>query len=164
MLLVATVAALAAFTLGIEASAAPSSSTTGAQTRLTFCGQIRNGPANDWSMPPSLARQLGLPARMRGRTWTVYSRGTPCAFALRNTRLLLRPWAKTRPGERIRYTNRDLRAWICGKDRLPAGSRGSPGASCIYLGIGSRFGFVQLGPLTLAQIKELAAKGRLPVG
>jgi hypothetical protein len=159
-----TVTALAAFILGMEASATPGSSTTQAQLRITFCGQIRNGPANDWSIPRAAAAQLGLPARFRGRTWTVYVRGAPCAFAMRNTRVLLRLWTRTRPGTLMRTGDPGLRGWICAKERTPTGGKGSPGGSCLYLGVGQRFHFVQLGSLTLAQVKRLSADRKLPIG
>ena len=164
VLMLTTVAAFAAFMLGLEASAAPASSATEAQLRNTFCGQIRNGPANDWSIPRAAARQLGLPARFRGRTWTVIARDTPCGFAMRYTRVVLRLWSRTRPGGLMRSGDPALRGWICGKERTLTGGRGSPGGSCSYLGVGRRFSFTQLGSLSLAQIKRLAARGKLPTG
>lgn len=164
-MMLTAVAALAAFSLGVEAFATPVSSMTEEQLRIRFCGQIRNGPANDWRIPRAAARQLGLPARFRGRTWTVYVRGgAPCAFAMRNTRVVLRLWPRTKPGGLMRTGDRNLRGWICGKERTPTGGKGSPGGSCLYLGVGRRFHFIHLGPLTLAQVKRLAATGKLPTG
>ena len=157
---------LLTLTAALATLAAPASAGTSSETqslRVVVCGQL-TGPANAWSMPSALARQLGLPARMRGRTWTVVARGTPCAFAMRNTRALLKLWTKTRPGGLMRTGSPPLRGWICGKDRVPRGGAGSPGAQCIYLGVGRRFGFVQLGSLSLAKVKELAAKRTLPIG
>lgn len=151
----------AALVAAHAANDAPAATDASVQVKVQICGQIKNGPFNDWSMPRSAARQLGLPARLRGRTWTVLARGTSCSFALKSSRKVLRQWAKTEPG-RLLIRDHGVRGYFCSKNRPPRGGRGHSGALCLYLAIGRGFAFYQLGSLTLAQIKRFAAAGRLP--
>ena len=145
-----------------QASAHPAKNVQ-SSPRTVICGQIKNGPLNEWSIPRATARQLGLPARMRGRTWTVGARGVKCSFAIRNTRVVLRSWNATRPGQNMPRPE-SLRGWICQKNRVVPGTKGSSGGLCAFLGVGERFFFNNYGSLTLAQIKRIAASGKLPTG
>jgi hypothetical protein len=145
----------------IVASQAAASPRAEGQTPATFCAQI-SGPKSDWAYPRTLARLLGVPARFTGRRWTVISWGTPCAFAVRSSRQVLRHWVNARPGTIIR--GHGVRAWYCSKEAVPRGGKGSPGGRCLYLGIRPRFGFIQFGALKPAQVKRLIARGRLPGG
>lgn len=152
------VLALVAVALAVAPAQAAAAPASGEQVRPQFCGQIK-GPRTDWSYPRTLARLLGLPQRFRGRTWTVVSWGTRCSEALRGTRHILRHWVKARPGTIIR--GHDLRGWYCRKDAVPRGGKGSPGGSCRYLAIGRRFGFLQLGSMSIPEIKRAMTRGRL---
>jgi len=154
LLLTAVVATLAA-----QAGAAPQ---TPGQAKIQVCGQLRNGPLNDWALPRTAARRLGLPTRFRGRTWTVLA-STSCAFAMQSSRAVLRRWAKTQRGGLL-IREHGVRGYHCSKTPTPPGGRGHAGGQCLYLAIGRRFGFYQLGSLSLAQAKRLVARGRLPVG
>ena len=129
--------------------------------KIKICGQIRKGPAHDWSFPQAIARQLGIPARVRGTTWTVLADGVPCSFAMKKTPALLTQWKKAKPGARLVP---GVAGWTCAKDKgfVAQAGKGSPGGSCLKSG--SLFSFIGSGPYTLAQIKQLAATGKLPVG
>jgi hypothetical protein len=146
-----------------QASAHPAKNAQ-SSPRTVLCGQIKNGPFNEWTIPRAAARQLGLPARFRGRTWTVAARGVKCWFAMRNTRVVLSSWNATRPGQNFPRPARSLRGWICMKNRVAPGTTGSSGGLCAFLGVGERFHFQNYGSLTLAQIKRLATAGKLPSG
>lgn len=156
ILVVAAAVAIAA----VFASAAAGAT---AQAQVRICGQIKNGPLNDWALPRSAARKLGLPTRFRGRTWTVLARGTSCSFAMKNARSVLRRWATTAAGGGLIIRGHGVKGYVCAKERTPPGGRGHPGGQCLFLGIGRRFAFYELGSLSLAQIKRFAANGRLPV-
>lgn len=153
------VAVLAA-ALGTHASAAPE---TTEQAKVRICGQIRNGPPNSWAPPSAAARQLGLPARFRGRTWTVLARGTSCAFAMQSSRKVLRRWGTTRRGMLI-IRDHGVRGYICSKTRTPRGGKGHAGGQCLFLGIGRTFAFYQLGSLSLPQVRRIFARGGFPTG
>jgi hypothetical protein len=131
-----------------------------ATAKLKVCGQIRGGPAHDWSFPPSVARDLGIPARVRGTTWTVVADGIGCSFALGKTSALLKQWPKAKPGARLAGPA----GWTCAKDTGFVGhaGKGSPGGSCLKTG--AIFTFIGSGSYTLAQVKQLAATGKLPGG
>jgi hypothetical protein len=151
-LLVAVAVAVGVAALAAEAPARPSS-------KIVICGQIKNGPAHDWSFPASVAKQLGIPARVRGTTWTVLATGVPCGFAMKKTPALLRQWGKVAIAARLRP---GVAGWVCAKDKGYAGfgGKGSPGGSCLKAG--ALFSFIGSGPYTLAQVKQLAATGKLP--
>lgn len=135
--------------------------TPAAPAKLQICAQIANGPAHDWSFPAVVARQLGIPARVQGTRWTVLANGVACSFAMRKTPALLKQWASAKPAKRFVL---DTPGWICAKDKgfVGHGGTGSPGGSCIKSG--ALFSFIGSGPYTLAQVKQLAATGKLPTG
>jgi hypothetical protein len=163
----ALVAAVAAALVGASALATPRTTATASDGMRTqaiqnkICGQIRNGPLTTWSFPPGASNTLGLPRTFKGREWTVFAGpGTTCAFAMKNTPALLRQWVRATEGNRIRP---GLPGWLCAKQRaFPNGGRGSPGGGCVNLRARGNLAFWLFGPLTLAQIKRLAATGRLP--
>jgi hypothetical protein len=128
---------------------------------IKICGQIANGPAHDWSFPAAVARQLGIPARVKGTRWTVLADGVACSFALKRTPALLKQWKSAKPGKRLVP---GVAGWICAKDKgyVGQGGKGSPGGSCLKSG--ALFSFIGSGSYTLAQVKQLAATGKLPTG
>jgi hypothetical protein len=127
--------------------------------KLTVCGQIKNGPAHDWSFPRATANQLGIPTRVKGTTWTVIVDSVACAFAMKHTRTLLAEWPKATPGRRM---TSGPSGWTCAKDvGFGSAGKGSPGGSCLKPPR-SLFTFLGTGPYSLAQVKQLAATGQLP--
>lgn len=156
ILLVATATA----TLAAHAGAAPQGSD---QTKVRICGQLRNGPLNDWTLPRAAARQLGLPTRFRGKTWTVLAKGTSCAFAMRSSRKVLRRWSATPPGALL-IRDHGVRGFFCSKTPTPRGGKGHAGGQCLYLAIGRTFAFYQLGSMSLAQVKRTFVRGAFPTG
>ncbi len=151
--LVITLAVAAVFAaLAAQTAATPHST-------IAICGQIKNGPAGDWSFPPAVAKELGIPARVKGNTWTVLASRVPCGFAMTKTRPLLAQWVKATRGARLVP---GLAGWVCAKDKgyVGFGGKGSPGGGCLK---GNKlFSFIESGPYTLAQVKQLAATGKLP--
>lgn len=129
--------------------------------KIKICSQIANGPAHDWSFPAAVARQTGIPARVRGTKWTVLADGVACSFAMKKTPALLKQWKGAKPGARLVP---GVPGWTCAKDRgyTGQGGKGSPGGSCLKSG--ALFSFIGSGPYTLAQVKQLAATGKLPTG
>jgi hypothetical protein len=125
-----------------------------------ICGQ-KTGPAHDWSFPLSVARELGIPARVKGTNWTVVADRVACTFALSKTSALLMQWAKAKPGSRLVP---GVQGWTCAKDKGYIGhqGRGSPGGSCVNGR--ALFSFIGSGSYTLAQVKQLASTGKLPTG
>ena len=116
-------------------------STVSPETRI--CGQIKHGPYATGPFP--LDQKI-----VKGTTWTVFSDGVPCGFALARTPALLKQWAKARSASDLKP---GLAGWICKRDEKPAVI-----GSCIK-GSKKEFDFWMTGKYTLAQLKAFKFLG-----
>jgi hypothetical protein len=138
--------------LGSQASAIP-------RANIAICGQIKHGPHDSWSFPAAVASALGVPPTVSGTTWTVIAdASTLCGLALKSTPALLIQWAKTTRGQ----IHSGIAGLVCAKSigYVGSGGKGSPGGTCLKKGLA--FSFIESGPYSLAQVKQLAATGKLP--
>ena len=129
----------------------------GTSAQFTLCGQVKHGPAADWLLTPSVASALRVSRHVAGTTWTVLAERVPCTVAMKNTPALLRLWAKASGSARLAGP----RGWTCGRVGGAAAGKGSPGGVCTKGG--TDFAFIESGAYSLAQIKQLAATGNLPL-
>jgi hypothetical protein len=99
--------------------------------------------------------------KFKGSTWTVFATGVKCSFALKVTPGHLAQWQKQKIGGHWRAGG-----WFCGKEKS-AGYSGK-GVSSGSIGcVGPKTEFIAIhmyAPYTLAQIKQVAATGKLPGG
>ena len=94
--------------LTTSAFARRAASTVSPETRI--CGQIKHGPFATGPFP--LDQKI-----LKGTTWTVFSDGVPCGFALAKTPALLKQWAKAKSASDLKP---GLAGWLCTRDEKPA--------------------------------------------
>ena len=151
-LLVITIGAATVLAATVAAGAPGATS-----AQFTICGQVKHGPAADWLLSPKVASALRVSRHVAGTTWTVLAERVPCTVAMKDTPALLRIWAKASGSARLAGPS----GWTCGRVGGTAGGKGSPGGVCAK---GSTdFAFIESGAYSLAQIKQLAATGNLPL-
>jgi hypothetical protein len=146
---VLTALAAAAIVATTQAPAAPSA-------KIQICGQ-KKGPSTAWSDT--------IPGhgtfKFKGNTWTVFATEVSCKFALSVTPGHLKQWAKQKVGGHWRS-----QGWLCSKEKakgysgkgVASGSIGCVGPTANFISI------AMYAPYTLAQIKQVAATGKLPGG
>jgi hypothetical protein len=122
--------------------------------KIKICGQ-KHGPETAWRVQIPGSKTF----RFKGSTWTVFATGTPCSFALKAAPGLLSQWAKAKPGSRL-----VLPHWVCVKN--PSLAYSGSGKSSGHIGCvgpkGQVIAIVMYAPITLGQIKQIAATGKLP--
>lgn len=115
------------------------------------CAQVK-GPANSWSLPASLATQLGIPRVLKGTSWTVIAAGVPCTTATAFAPSFLKQWRV----HHAKVAKMTISGWTCAFNRVPSGS--SSGGSC-YRGTKEHsVSVVETGPYTLSQVRQLGQK------
>jgi hypothetical protein len=138
----------------LATAAAPAPASPAGKTQV--CGQ-RQGPSTAWSDTlPGLGTY-----KFKGNTWTVFATDVSCPFALQAAPGLLAQWSKAKIGGRL-----TLPGWLCTKEKASAYS--GKGTSSGSVGcVGKKAAFIAIwmyAPYTLAQIKQVAATGKLPSG
>jgi len=103
-----------------------------------ICGQVKHGPSATGPFP--LTQKI-----LKGTTWTVFSDGIPCSFAMAKTPVLLKQWAKAKPAGDLRP---GMPGYDCTRDTTGVIGR------CIKTATKS-FEFWMTGQYTLAQLKAL---------
>jgi hypothetical protein len=139
---VAAVAGIAAC-LAVAATAAPAA-------QSTICGQIKHGPYLKWTLTLP-GRQ---PIHLHGRTWTVVATGAvPCRTAMAIGRMLLRKLPASLKTVTHRITPVPRGFSICSSESRDGN------VSCYDLKHDRNVTLWQTDPLSLAQVKQIAATG-----
>jgi hypothetical protein len=128
-------------------------SSLAAPAKTAICYQVKNGPYASWKLPAAVAKSAGIPREIKGTTWTGFATGVGCQSQAAARSLLAKyPAArKTLAG----YVKPPLKGFsLC--------STGNGEVACI--GKSRQFTLLESGSYTLAQIKQLAATGKLPLG
>ncbi len=143
--------ALTALAAILSMLAAQAAATPAAKTQV--CYQIKNGPYASWKLPAPIASSLGVPREIKGTTWTAFATGVACPSAT-SARALLAKYPAAR-----KTLSGSIRPPLKGFN-LCATSLGSVG--CVGKNLRT-FTILETGKYTLAQIKQLAATGKLPI-
>jgi len=129
------------------------SSALAAPAKTTICYQLKNGPYASWKLPAAVAKSAGIPRDVKGTTWTAFATGVGCQSQAAARSLLAKyPAArKTVTG----YIKPPLAGFsLC--------STGNAEVACGGKNL-SQFTLLESGSYTLAQIRQLAATGKLPI-
>lgn len=131
--------------LSAASSAAPAAS--------TVCYQLQ-GPYAKWLLPASVARAAGVPRTVAGKTWTAFATGVACQSKASAKYLLAKyPAARTTATGSIKPPLKGFN--VCSTNSVGE-------AGCVGKNLRT-FTLLETGPYSLAQIKQLAATGRLPI-
>jgi len=144
--------ALVALGAVIGALAGQTGATPVAKTKV--CYQIKNGPYASWKLPAAVAKSLGVPREIKGTTWTAFATGVPCQPAT-SARALLAKYSAAR-----KTLSGLIKPPLQGFNLCATTSPGEVG--CVGKNV-STFTLLETGKYTLAQIRQLAATGKLPV-
>lgn len=129
-----------ALVIGSGAQAWASARATQLSPETRICGQIKHGPFAKGAFP--LDGKI-----VTGTTWTVFADGgASCSFAMAKTRVLLKQWAKAKPGA----LKPGLTGWICSRAGSIIGECFKPG---------KEIDFWMTGKYTLAQLKAFKVLG-----
>lgn len=140
--------ALALAALSVVARAA--SATAAPSAGFKICGQIKHGPFLRWT----LALPGQKPIRLHGTTWTVVARGAvPCGTATTIGHMLLEKFPAS-----LKTLTHQIKPTPKGFDICSSEAKNGQ-VSCYDLKHDRNVTLWQTDPLTLAQVKQIAATG-----